>query len=245
MMKSFPVALVAMGRLRDYPVLQLSSVTEHLGPVMAPSFRQASRIANTIRAGHPVHRFEELAPGRVLLICAPESSTHHLVTDLASSRLAWKHRTVLLCCNSMGSEVLTPLAAHGASVGSLTLISDADDRRFLVEGDRTAVRHARTLVHENGGKVVEVLAGAKPVCQAAFSFSSWLLQPLMDASVECLRGAGLTPGRAGGIVDLVLQESVRTFLKAGRRAWKPPRSVQERQGFLRELEALERIATPQ
>lgn len=229
-----------MGRLRDYPVLHLNSVTERLGPVKAPSFRQASRVANTIRAGQPVHRFEEFSYSEIILLCVPASKTNQLVTELASTKLNWKRKTVLLCCNLHGSEILGPLAALGASVGSLALISEADDRRFLTEGDRMAVRLARLLIEEDGGQVVEVLAGAKQLCQAAFSFSSWLLQPLMDASVECFRNAGLTPGRAGTVADLVLQEAVRSYLKAGRRAWRPPRSVGERQAFLRQLDDLGR-----
>ena len=87
MTKSLPVAVVAAGRLRDYPVLRFNSVVEHLGPVKAPTYRQASRVANTLRAGHPVKRFEDLSPCRTILICSPESRTPRLVADIAASRV--------------------------------------------------------------------------------------------------------------------------------------------------------------
>ncbi|MCP5114094.1 MAG: DUF2520 domain-containing protein [bacterium] len=241
MKTSFPVALLATGRLRDYPVLRLRSVADRLGPVKAQSFRLASRIANSIHAGYPVHTAEELASAKVVLICAPDSRTPHLVTELASTRPAWQRRTILLCCNTLGSAALAPLAARGASVGSMALLTPSDERRFLVEGDRPAVRYAKSLIEPDGGQVIEVLAGTKPICQAAFSLATWLMQPLMNASTECMRDAGLPQGRASSVVDLVLQESVRSYLKAGRRAWSPPRTVQQRQSFLQQLDALDRV----
>ncbi|MCP5111051.1 MAG: DUF2520 domain-containing protein [bacterium] len=147
----------------------------------------------------------------------------------------------MLCSNRQGSEALEELAELGASVGSMNLVSESDELRFLIEGDRAAVRLARSLVEKEGGHVTEVLPGSFQLCTAAFALSSWLLQPLMDASVESLRHAGLNPGRAGSIVDLVLQNAVRSYLKAGRRAWQPPRSVRERQAFLRQIESLQRV----
>lgn len=238
MKKLPPLALVATGRLSEYPIVRLRGLVEHLGPVKAMSFRQASRISNTIHAGYPVHSYDDLARSRVVVLCAPEPRLTHFISAMARSRLRWDNKTVLLAGGSFGSERLHALAELGASVGSLSLLPESDEARYLVEGDRLAVRVARSLIEESGGRVLEVEQGTKEICAASISFASWLLLPLMDASVECLRHAGLTPGRAGPVVERLLHRSLRAYLKGGRRAFHAPQTDQQQEAFLRQVEAL-------
>jgi len=240
MTKSLHLALVAAGRLRDYSVLELRSVRAQLGPVQSASLRQASRIANTIRAGYPVRHVEEFAQSHVILICVPDAKLPRVVSSLADSNLHWTQTAVLVSEGSRGTEALAELAQLGAQTASLTSLNGADKPRFLVEGDRFAVRAARMLVEEGGGRIVEVERGSHGVCAASAAFASWLCQPLMDASAECLRHAGLTPCGAGAIVERAVSRSLRAYLKGGRRAYRAPSTLEERQAFLRQLEALRR-----
>lgn len=238
MRKSPQLGLVASGSLRDYLVLRLRSVPAVLGPVKAPSLRQASRIAHAIRAGSPVRRFEDLDSCRLILICSPAARLDGLVAGLASSAIRWRRKVVLVSGCTAGSEALCELSRLGASVGSLTVLDEFDGPSFLVEGDKPAVRSATRLVEKAGGRAIVVEPGSRQICAAGASLASWLFLPTFDASVECLRRAGLTPKRAGILVERMFSRSARSYLKAGRRACKAPQTLQQRQAFLREISAL-------
>jgi len=208
--------------------------------VKAVSLRQASRVSNSIRSGYPVRRFEELARSQVVLICVPDARLPGVVSGLAASAVRWTGKSVLVCEGSRGSEALEELAVLGAETASMSSMHTADRPRFLVEGSQATVGAARALVEEAGGKVVEVQAGSHGLCAASAAFASWLCQPLMDASAECLRHAGLSQGSAGAIVERTVLQSLRSYIKGGHRACKSPSTIEERQAFLRQLTSLRR-----
>jgi len=240
MTKSPHLALIASGRLRSYSTLELRSVRDRLGPVAGVSLRQASRVANAIHAGYPVDNFEDFARCDVVLLCIPDARLLGTMSSLTGSGLSWRDKVVLLCEGSRGSESLGELAHLGARTASLSALRSADKPRFLVEGERVAVRSAARLVEEAGGRIVEVEAGSHALCGASSALASWLCQPLMDASTECLRHAGLSQGAASALVERLVWQSLQAYLKGGRRASKPPSTLEERQEFLRQLEGLRR-----
>jgi predicted short-subunit dehydrogenase-like oxidoreductase (DUF2520 family) len=229
---------VATSRISQSPIVRFRNLAEHLGPVKAASYRQASRIANTLRAGYPVHRYEDLSRSRIVLVHDSGEKAAPVLSQMAAAGLDWSEKVVLICGESFTSEDLSELAAKGAAVGSLTAIDGPGELRFLVEGDRLAVRGAKKLVEVGGGRVLEIRQCTQRVCAAGASFASWLLVPLIDASVECFRAAGLTPGRAGPIVERIVERSLRAYLKGGRRSWKEPRSAEQRRAILRQVESL-------
>ena len=54
MRKGQSVGLIGAGKITDSPLERMWALRERLGPVKASSMRVASRIANSLRAGHPV-----------------------------------------------------------------------------------------------------------------------------------------------------------------------------------------------
>lgn len=240
-MTRFPqLGLVLTGQVRRCPLVRLPAFVRHLGPVKGASFRQASRIANTLRGGFPVKGYEDLARAKLVLVCAPERQLRTLVQELRASVVDWRRKIVLVCGGPFDSSHLAELAACGAEVGSLHALEEPHTGRFLIEGDRRAVRWARRLIEDGGGVAVQIERGSAAVCGAGESLATWLLLALLDASAMCFRRAGLTAGGAGPIVARLAHRTVRSYLKGGRRARRLPETAEERIRFRLQLEALRR-----
>jgi predicted short-subunit dehydrogenase-like oxidoreductase (DUF2520 family) len=241
MRKLRPFALVGAGQVRNSCLNRLPAVTQHLGPVKAQTFRLASRIANTLRAGYPVRRYEDLDDCRLIIVCVPASLIKQVLSDMAAADCSWSGKAVLIYNSFLADGELEVLSARGAALGSLVAIESADNDRFLVEGDRLAVRAAKRLLDTGGARALEIRRSSQVLYAASSTFGSCLFVPLVDASVACLRQAGLTRGQAGLIVEKTIQKSLRSYLKGGRRAWKGPLALRNRDAVLRQLEVLREI----
>lgn len=244
MTKSLKLSLVLSGPVRRYPITRLRNLAEHLGPVKAQSYRQASRIANALRAGYPVHEYKELARSRIVLLCVPEKKFAALASELNAAPLDWHRKVVVICGGPFDSGSLAELAARGAEIASVHCLEEVQQPRFLVEGDRLAVRYAKRFIEGGGGIVIEIRRGYAGVCAAGAAFASWLLLALVDAAAVCFRQAGLTPRRAGAIVERIGQRTLRAYLKGGRRACRVLATAEERSAFRYQLESL-RKAQPE
>ena len=67
----YKYAVFAAGAVAKCLIGKLPSKTGEVGPVAAVSYRVASRIANTLRAGYPVRAPDELDAAAVILFHAP------------------------------------------------------------------------------------------------------------------------------------------------------------------------------
>src|SRR6185369_5646771 len=121
-----------------------------------------------------------------------------IVSALAAS-IECRGKTILLCDAGADSGLLKPLRSQGAAVGSIDLIPGFD-RRFVAEGDRVAVRQAKGLVKQIGGRVEAVDASKIAIYSAGLSFGMSLFTPLMEASLQCFLDAGMTKASAVKIV---------------------------------------------
>jgi hypothetical protein len=74
MKKAQSVGLIGTGSLTDSPLTRFRWLSERLGPVKSASYRVASRIANMLRAGHPVKDYVEFESCELILICVPEDT---------------------------------------------------------------------------------------------------------------------------------------------------------------------------
>lgn len=234
-------ALVIDCPVNHCDLLQLPTLGDVLGAVKARTFRQASRLANRERGGFPVRGYAELVESRVVVICEEPASSGRIVDALRSSGLDWRQKIALLCSRDSHSGALEGLAERGASVGSVTLVKRIEGPSFFCEGDATAVRAARWLVEAAGGTVVELAPRSQLLAAAGVEILEWMMQPSIDAAIECLRRAGLTPRRARPLVQEAVERTVRAYLKGGRRSWKPPRTDAERQLFLKQLASIREV----
>lgn len=239
MRKSRRLGLIIAKPIKQCPITTLGNLAERLGPVRANSSRQATRITNFLRAGYPANNYANWKRVDTIVVCAPAGRLPGIIESLRETSLARETRAILVCGPHLGSHDLRELAA-GAATGSLSPIGDASDRSYFVEGHKLAVRAAKRLIETGGGRAVEIHRGSQHLGAAAADAATWMLVPILDAAVSCLRDAGLTAGHAGNVIEPVVTKSLRAYLKGGRRSWKGPSTEQARNEFLARVDEIYR-----
>jgi len=225
MKKAQSVGLIGTGSLTDSPLTRFWWLSERLGPVKSASYRVASRIANMLQAGHPVKDYAEFEECVLILVCVPEETVARVVLEMASAGISWKGKAVVLCSTWLDSGELRELSARGASVGSIAPIPGFDDDRYVVEGDPLAIRQAKSLVEYRGRRAVAIERPLKPFYLAALTCTGTLLFALVQVAFESLRHARISPGLSATLLERQMTRTLRSFLKAGRRAYPVPREL--------------------
>jgi len=227
-----PVALIGAGRLTDTPVADFRGLPDLLGPVKSPSFRLASRIANSLRAGYAVKEYAELDGCRLILISVPDEMLPKLIQEMLSVEMNWANKAVLLCSAGLDSSELAGLAERGAAIGSVSPVAGLEDDWYLVEGDKSAIRQSRKVLEHSGRRVLAIERSLKPLYLSAMTCTGSLLFALLLVASESLRHAGVPAYLAGSILEKQLGKTLRTYLKAGRKAYP---STQQLSGQLTAL----------
>ncbi len=127
----------------------------------------------------------------LLLIAVPDGK----VAPVARSwerRCAWKGRIALHTSGALGASALAPLRRRGASAASFhpllslaRVVVEGNPFRgvcFGVEGDPNAVRVARRLAREVGGRTLEIAPRGKALYHLGACLSSGYLLGLIDAA---------------------------------------------------------------
>jgi len=222
MKKAKSVALIGAGKLTGSPLSRFYWLSERLGPVKSSSYRLASRIANHLRAGHPVKDFEEFASTELILVCVPEQMLPGVLVELAAAPIDFNGKAVVLCSLWRDSSELRELSARGAAVGSICLIPGFDELRYLLEGDRLAMLRSRRLVEYRDRRVVTIERSLKPFYLAALTWTGSVLFSVLTAAAECLRLAGVTSAVSVNILEKQVARTLRSFIRAGRKAFPGP-----------------------
>ncbi len=233
-----PVGLVAAGPIKKSLILELPAVLDGLGPVKGLSARVSSRIANTMRAGRPVDRYQELDECPVVFITVPDRLLRRIMEELGASGVGWQGKTVILCDSDRDSSALAPLSAQGAATASLSVLEAFQERRFVLEGDSPALVVLKRLLVGAEMKVLRIRKGRKPLYLAGVSFVTSLVTPLLAGSADCFRMAGVGSTLAPEIAAKVMLRALRAFRKAGRKGWTGPLAGGNQRAFALQLEAL-------
>lgn len=216
-----PLGLVGAGSAAGSFLARLPEFRKRLGPVKSISLRVASRLANTLGAGFPVSKFEELDVCDAIFIIVPDSRARSTIKELTASRIRLDGKSVILGDTWLGSEVLESVALRGAETGSVCLLEFSADVRFLMEGARHAVTEVKRILRHDA-RSLTVAPESKPLVQAALTLSESLLFPLLGAADECLRYAGIPHLQAGAFLEAAAVRASRAYGKSGRKAWTGP-----------------------
>lgn len=230
-------ALFGGGLVTKSFVARLPRLAQRVGAVAAPEYRVASRIVNALGAGHAVkdcHQFD-LSP--LILICARGAVLDYALARLRGAGIVWTRKVVLLCDSGLDSAGLAPLREMGATVGSVQAMEWLPNR-FVAEGDRAAVREARSLVREIGGSLLELDSARMAHYAAALSLSSSLFTPLIAACSECLSAASRNPREPARIVEDLLLKGIRGYSHAARKSWNGALARGDADAVRREWSAL-------
>jgi len=208
------VAVVGAGRLGTALARVLSEEGYGVEALVARTRASARRAAEaaglkTLTLG--VERLHELPAVGLLLITTPDDAVAATAARLAelSQASQVRGRVVLHTSGALSSRVLAPLGARGYGVGSmhpLAAVSGPDGagslRRafYCVEGDARAVRLARRVVRDLGGRSFSVRAGDKALYHAAAVLAAGHTVALFDAAARLLAACGLPERRARAVL---------------------------------------------
>ena len=209
-------ALLASGSAAASPVLRAIAAAQAIGPVASTSFRVASRIANTMRAGRAVPSVDAFEACHVVLISAPDRAVDAAVAQLTAAPFEWKHRTVILIGDD--GERLAPLHELGAVTGVIAAMPGFEERFFVLEGERAALRELRPLL----GRSVRVLLvppGARARFDAAITLAGHALFPTLVAADAAFASTGLSRRLTDAVLEKTVQRAVRAWINGRRKGW--------------------------
>ncbi len=209
--------LIGAGAVSRSLIARLPAKTEELGPVAAQSFRVASRLANSLRAGTAVRTVEELNPARNILFYSNPASCMDLAALLLAAKIDWRGRHLIVCETALPLEQLDFLRDAGASLAAIQAMGLPG--RYLVEGDEAATKTARSLVRKVQGKVILLGEKRAALFQAGVTVATALLTPRVDMAAQLFRMAGLRDKQAMELAAAMVERTARGYGHSGRQSW--------------------------
>ena len=228
---------MATGRL-DPAFAKQKHLDRLLGPVKSSSARVASRIANGIRAGDPARDFTDFLDCSVVVIATRREDFAGVLKEMTASGLDWSGKTIAVLDGIHESLDLAPLAALGAMTASLEAVDGFDGWLFVCEGDARACGALRRVFGEMGSVVKEIQAGKKHCFTSGLELADGCILPLLMASMECFREAGLDTAVAWSVWEKTASNAIRGYRKAGRKAWGGVSASGDEELVRRQLRAL-------
>lgn len=224
------VSIIGTGRLGTALAVALSAQGYSLRSLVARRVESARKAATLARQA-ATHATDATDPGiasdaditavaskhigslpqaDLFLISVPDDQIGGVARVLSKLRLD-RMPTALHTSGALSSEVLSPLAAQGWSVGSVhPLISVPDANApisgafWSVEGDKRAIRLAKILVRDLGGTSFSIRTAEKPLYHAAAVMTSGNVTALFDVALEMLVECGLTRQTARRVLQPLL-----------------------------------------
>jgi hypothetical protein len=214
----FKYGVLGAGAVSASLIGRLPSKTRELGPVSAVSYRVASRIANTLRAGYPVRKADELDAVPAVLFHSPPELVERLLEILEKAQIDWTGKALVFCDCFVGDAVRRRFEARGASTAvARQFISPG---RIIVEGNDGAGLHAvHRIARELRMKSVEIAPGSADLFDAAVTLGSAAITPLIDRAAALLRDAGIRDTEAVRIASSVFEQTARDYAHSGQQSW--------------------------
>jgi hypothetical protein len=210
-MKTLKAGLVSAGGVSKSFIAHLPHLLRTVGPVKSTSLRIARRIANSLRAGHPVEDYQSLRQCALIWIALPEAALDRVLREISTESSLAGNR-IVVCGTARESARLRNCAATLDAI-------PGDEGTLIAEGDSIALRDLRRIAAADRRRLIEIPASAKPSYLAGVRLASDLLLPYFSAAVEMLRGAGFSRAQATRIAEGLGERALRSYAKAGRKAW--------------------------
>lgn len=208
-MKRKRAGLVCAGGVTRSLVARLPALLSSLGPVKATSYRVARRIANSLHAGRAVEDYSALAACDAIWIVAPEAALDRIAGELPPGIPA------IVCETFRDSSRV--LAARAATLHAISL----DEQTLVAEGHADAIRYLRRVAAADRRKLIQIPTASKPLFLAGINLATFVALPWIAAAVESLRAAGFSRSEATRVVVELGGRTLRSYAKAGAKAWSP------------------------
>ena len=226
--------LVCAGGANRSFLARMPALLERIGPVAGTSLRVSRRIANSLKAGTGVASYDPLADCPWIWFAVPESSLEDLSSQLAAA-VPLEGKTVVLCDAMRDSLLPSPLRASGARVVTLNAVPATSERLFVAEGRADALVELRKLLALEHRRLIELHPATKPLYLCGVHLAADLLLPVIAGSVESLRSAGFTREEAIRAVEAIGSRTLRSYGKAGLKAWRAAPADRLHQAIVEEM----------
>jgi hypothetical protein len=213
----FKYGVSGAGAVAQSLIGRLPARTRDLGPVSAVSFRVASRIANTLRAGYAARTADELNDAAVVLFHSPPEQARVLLEILENAEIHWPGKALIFCDCDDVPEALARFHAKGASTASARQFGIPG--RIVVAGNGAALTAAHRIARELKLKAIEILPGATDLFDAAVTMGNSAITPLIDCAAGLLRRAGIRDGDAARIASALFSQTASEYARSGKQSW--------------------------
>ena len=203
------VSLIGLGRLGQALAMALDSAGYPLQALVGRSDKDG------------VDDFARLPPSQLFLITTSDDAIAEVAARLAVAKKGRAKQTVLHTSGALSSAALLPLAEAGWHTGSLhPLVSVSEPRAgakalrgafYCVEGDRTALSVARSLVKSLHGRSFSIKTESKALYHAAAVMASPHLVALFDLATELLVTSGVDKRTAREILLPLVASTVKNL----------------------------------
>ena len=209
--------LVGAGAVATGLLGRLPERARLIGPVVGVSFRVASRIVNSLRAGEAVRSIAELDRARIILLSGSPAFLPELFAILSSPEWSLDGRTIICCDCDPEASLLASCATQGARVASIRRVPLGD--RLIVEGDALAVPAATRLVTRLGMKPIQVPSASRSLFDAAITLGTTVTSGIADRVFRMLQDAGLRDKEALRLATLLISQTANDYERTGRQSW--------------------------
>jgi predicted short-subunit dehydrogenase-like oxidoreductase (DUF2520 family) len=188
-----------------------------LGTALTQRLSQAKYVTKSFSRG------KEAKPlgADVVWFCVPDGEIARAADSF--SPLKWKGKYAFHSSGVLSSDALTSLRREGAHVASvhplMTFVKGSVPELlgvpFAVEGDASAVRVARTIVRNLGGKTVAIRKQDKVAYHAFATMICPLLVSLLAVSEKAAALAGMSSAESRRRMLPIIRQTLRNYEKAG------------------------------
>jgi len=234
--------LVGAGGVSQSFLARMPALLERLGPVKGVSFQVSRRIANGLRAGFGVPGYRALQECDLIWIAVPEHMLDSMTQQLAAE-ICLDGKMVVLCDVLRDSLWPSPLRTAGARLASLNCVPASEERTFAAEGHPAAMTELRRLLAMDARKLLPLHPAAKPLYLSGVYLGAYLLLPWIAGAVESLRAAGFPRAEAMRTAQALVTRALRSYSKAGDKAWNQAGVEKLHCAIERDLEAI-RLTDP-
>src|SRR3954447_2251164 len=218
------VVIVGAGRLGSALATSLHDAGFIIDAIVArtqsKSRKKAAALAQLVGA-RPIVEIREMWAD-VVWFCVPDSDIASAAAALAN-KIPWQGKIALHSSGALTSDELSSLRSRGAAVASVhPLMTFVEASRpglagvaFAVEGDSQAVRVARKMVRQLGGRAYPIRKQDKAAYHAWGTFVSPLLTALLATMEQVARLAGVQGREARRRMIPILSQTLANYAKLG------------------------------
>lgn len=222
--RKLTIAIVGPGNLGSAMARALHAAGYRVPEIVhrgGASAKRARALAGEIGA-RAVIAGEARFNAEIVWICVGDGAIAACAAELAKAA-SWDGKIAFHSSGALSSRELKRLKRRGAAVASvhpmMTFVRhvrpDLREVTFAIEGDASAVRAARRITRDLGGRAVLIDARRKPMYHAFGAFTSPLIVATIAAAEQVAGKAGLDQVSARAAIAPILRQTVDNYFEHG------------------------------